>query len=233
MCPPSAHPDLPGLPQPPPQRRPRLPRPLPRAPNGPPRTTKGSHIASQGPLEALQGSLKAPPSDFSGCRSDRDAPICPQAVSLTWQDSVWRWGEHSYMVLGGSLGVLGGVPGGPWGVLEGPWGGPGVIRGPSGGPWGSQRGSWGASGRPFGSYWSNTKSLKNHRFLLLFRNMVSQGGVRESFGTLRGSLRGVLWAQRSPGESRGGLGEELGGIREFRGHRVLTWRLLGLQSASP
>ena len=52
--------------------------------------------------------------------------------------------------------------------------------------------------------------------------MVSQGGGPREPWDPQGFVGGVLWAQRSPGESWGGLGEELGGIGEFRGHRVLT-----------
>ena len=112
--------------------------------------------------------------------------------------------------LGGSLGIL-------EGILGGHWGGPGGIMGSLGGPWGSRRGSRGASGKLFWSYWGNVKSLKNHKFLLLFRNMGSQGEHQRELWDPRGVMGCALGP---PGVARGNPGSPR---RAPRGAQGAPW----------
>ena len=131
----------------------------------------------------------------------------------------------------GSLGVLGGV-------LWGPWGGPGVISGSLWGPWGSQRGSQGASEGSFWSYWGNAKSLKNHRFLFVFRNMGSQGRASERALGPSGGRGEVPWGprghQREPRESQESPQRGSGGVAgPPRAPRGGTWAPHGHGRVSP
>ena len=139
--------------------------------------------------------------------------------------------------LGGSLGIL-------EGILGGPWGGPGVIRGSLGGPWGSRRGSRGVSGELFWSYWGNVKSLKNLRFLLLFRNMGSQGEHQRELWDPRGVMgcasgppgvargnpgsprRATRGAQGAPWDSQGALREGIWAPRGCLGRQSVTPEVL-------
>ena len=86
-------------------------------------------------------------------------------------------------VIGGVLGFFGdhwgsfgGCLGRLPGLIEGSLGDPGGPKGSLGEPLGSLL-------EPFFGYWGDAKSLKNHWFLLLFRNMGVPG---DSFGTVGG-----------------------------------------------